>query len=120
MPAPAASRRPRRHSSGAIALTRDLAFASGIDAANRAMRTRLGRHLGSPARWSAAEADIATETTNRLLLYVPFEQGGLQGLDLTPSMRSELGISEETWCRAKGASELGHNGGPALDERAAA
>lgn len=95
-----------------IALTRDLAFASGIDAGNRSMRNA-GR-----TRWSEEDAAIAAETTNRLCLYVPFGQGGLMGLDLTPAMREDLGISEATWERAQRATRIGHNGGPALDREA--
>lgn len=102
----------------AITITRELAFAAGQDAANRAMAKRLGQKPRSPKRWSAAEADLATETINQLLLYVPVERGGLEGLNLSPKMRADLGITEESWRRARGDARVGHNGGPMLDEAA--
>ena len=76
-----------------LTLTRSLAFAAGMDAANRAMRTRLGQKPKSPARWTVAEHDIATATTNKLLLHVPCDQGGLAGIELTPTMRADLGLA---------------------------
>lgn len=57
-----------------ITLTRDLAFASGKDAGNNQMR-RAGRKA-----WNADDADLAATTTNKLLMHVPFEHGGLMGL----------------------------------------
>lgn len=86
-----------------LTITRELAFASGHDAAARAMR-KAGR-----SRWNADDAAIAAETTNRLLLYVPFERGGLDGLDLSAKMRDDLGISDETWEQAQRAKRIGHN-----------
>lgn len=86
-----------------IALTRELAFASGIDAANNAMR-KAGR-----SQWNDDDRDVATETTNRLLLYVPFEAGGLAGLDLAPHDRECLLIPDDVWERAQRDSRIGHN-----------
>lgn len=60
--------------SSRITLTRALAFASGMDAANRQMRA------ANRAAWNLADRNLATETTNRLLRHVPFEVGGLMGL----------------------------------------
>lgn len=71
-----------------ITLTADLAYAAGRDAGNRAMRKR------GDTRWSAEDAAIAAATTNRLMLYVPAENGGLQGLQLTQRDREMLGISD--------------------------
>lgn len=89
----------------AIMITRSLAFASGMDAANQAMRRRLAQEGSqSPAAWNAEEADIATATTNRLLLYVPFAEGGLGGLNLSPTQRAEVAISEDAWERAQEAA----------------
>jgi hypothetical protein len=63
-----------RTNSGAITLTRDLAFASGWDAGNAQMRK------ANRVKWNDDDASLAARTTNRLLTYVPFEHGGLQGL----------------------------------------
>lgn len=57
-----------------VILTRELAFASGADAANAQMR-RAGR-----SAWNSEDADLAASTTNRLLVHVPFAHGGLMGL----------------------------------------
>lgn len=86
-----------------ITLTRELAFASGTDAGNRAMR-KAGR-----TRWNEDDRDLATATTNRLLLYVPFEAGGLQGLDLSPRARDDLAIPNDVWKRAQRDLRIGHN-----------
>ena len=99
-------------------LTRELAFAAGQDAANRAMAKRIGQNPRSPKRWTAEEADIAAAKTNQLLLYVPFAQGGIEGLNLSPKMRADLGITEEGWARARGDGRIGDNGAPALDKAA--
>lgn len=103
-----------------IVLTRDIAFAAGMDAANRAMRTRIGQHPEAPQCWTEAEADIATAKTNGLLLYVPFEKGGLQGLSLSPTQRADLLIADQIWQRATAFNRAGNNGGPALDETVSA
>lgn len=58
----------------AVTLTRELAFASGQDAANQQMR-KAGR-----VKWNLSDRNLAAETTNRLLRHVPFEHGGLMGL----------------------------------------
>lgn len=86
-----------------ITLTRKLAFASGEDAANAAMR-KAGR-----SRWNDDDRDLATTTTNRLLLYVPFEAGGLQGLDLSPRDRERLLIPDDVWERTQRDQRIGHN-----------
>lgn len=86
-----------------ITLTRDLAFASGMDTANNAMR-KAGR-----SQWNDDDRDLATSTINRLLLYLPFEFGGLGGLDLSPRDRENLLIPDETWERAQRDSRIGHN-----------
>ena len=67
-------------------LTADLARASGFDAAERNMRAN-GR-----TAWSEDDADVAASTTNKLLLYVPFERGGLAGLLFSPKDRRDLGL----------------------------
>lgn len=79
-----------------IVLTRSLAFASGQDAGNARMR-KAGR-----TRWNLDDRNHAAEVTNRLLMHVPFEQGGLQGLPLSPAQMADLGVLSR------------HNGGPAL------
>ncbi len=97
-----------------ITLTRDLAFAAGQDAANKAMRIRIGQHPKQALRWNADERDIATSVTNELLLYVPVSAGGLDGFDLTAKQRADLLISDEKWGFYRERSMRCHNGGPAL------
>ena len=58
-------------------LTRELAFAAGTDAGNRHMSEHTLK------AWNRETYNAAVRETNRLLLYVPFEDGGLQGLTLT-------------------------------------
>lgn len=77
-------------------LTRQYAFASGQDAGNAQMR-KAGRSV-----WNTDDHDRAAEVTNALLLHVPFEQGGLHGLNLSPAQLASLGIQSR------------HNGGTAL------
>ena len=96
---------------GGVVLTRELAFASGQDAGNRSLRD------GGRTAWSPEDADISTATTNKLLLYVPFDKGGLEGLPLTMSMMSDLGLSREMVLRA-GGTIIGDNGGPLLEAKA--
>lgn len=86
----------------AATLTRELAFASGQDAANTAMR-KAGR-----TKWSQEDADLAALTTNKLLLYVPFDKGGLAGVPLTYLMLSDLGLTIEM-ADAAGAKIAGRN-----------
>lgn len=57
-----------------VTLTRELAFASGQDAANAAMR-KAGR-----TKWNLSDRNLAAATTNKLLRHVPFAHGGLMGL----------------------------------------
>jgi hypothetical protein len=57
-----------------IILTADIANASGTDAGNMSMR-RAGRE-----RWNEDDLEIACLTTNRLMLYIPLELGGLRGV----------------------------------------
>lgn len=57
-----------------VTLTRELAFASGQDAANAQMRK------ANRTAWNSDDASLAAEITNRLLMHVPFEHGGLMGL----------------------------------------
>jgi hypothetical protein len=57
-----------------ITLTRELAFASGQDAASAQMRK------ANRVRWNADDRDLAARITNQLLRHVPFELGGLMGL----------------------------------------
>ena len=57
-------------------MTRDLAFAAGLDAGNAQMRKACRK------TWNEDDYDLAAQTTNRLLLHVPFEQGGLYGIPL--------------------------------------
>lgn len=94
---------------GSIELTRERAFASGSDAAT--MRA----HQAGRAAWSREEADIAAAKTNKLLLYVPAEKGGLAGFLFTHSMIADLGLSVDDVIRS-GNHVAGHNGGPALAE----
>lgn len=89
-----------------ITLTRDLAFASGQDAGNVSMRK------GCRSSWNEDDRSIATSTTNRLLLHVPFAHGGLGGIPLTYSMLEDFGVTVHDALRA-GAEIVGHNGGPA-------
>lgn len=80
----------------AVTLTRDLAFASGTDAANAQMRAA-GR-----TRWNAEDRSLAVTKTNRLLLYVPVEHGGLGGIAhrLPPAHLVDLGLTEADVRRA--------------------
>ena len=68
-------------------MTYELAFAIGHDAANRHMSA----HTIKP--WNEEAYNVAVRTTNRLLLHVLAEEGGLKGLDLNEAQRQELGIS---------------------------
>lgn len=79
-----------------VTLTRDLAFASGQDAANAQMRAA-GR-----TRWNAEDRAVATSKTNRLLLYVPVEHGGLDGIAhrLSLAQLDDLGLTEADVRRA--------------------
>ena len=86
-----------------ITLTSELAFASGTDAANAAMR-KAGRSC-----WNEEDRNLAVATTNRLLLYVPADRGGLMGFDLSPSQREGLLIPEDVWDRAQRDWRIGHN-----------
>lgn len=61
-------------SRNAVLITRDLAFASGQDAGNAQMRKACRK------AWNEDDYNVAAELTNRLLMHVPFEQGGLQGI----------------------------------------
>ena len=71
----------------AITLTRELAFASGADAGNARVRR------GAARKWSDADYDVAVSATNRLLMHVPADQGGLMGLNLSAKQLSDLGIA---------------------------
>lgn len=90
-----------------VTLSRELAFAAGQTAADIRM------HKAGRTAWNDDERDLAVAKTNRLLLYVPFEQGGLGGLALTPSMLTDLGLTPEDVAKA-GEHVAGHNGGPAF------
>lgn len=57
-----------------VTLTADLAHCAGEDAANRQMRK------AARTRWSDEDWNTFVTTTNRLLMDVPLEQGGLQGI----------------------------------------
>lgn len=92
----------------AITLTAALARASGQDAGNIQMR-KAGR-----TRWNLADRNRAAKITNRLMLSVPFEQGGLYGLQFTHRMIEDLGVTVEQVI-ASGNTLRGHNGGPALE-----
>ena len=70
-----------------MALTADLARAAGTDAGNRHM----SGHTLKP--WNREAFTVAVRTTNRLLLNVPFEDGGLKGLNLNKEQMEELGIT---------------------------
>ncbi len=67
-------------------MDRNIAFACGEQIANKNMRKH-GRQA-----WHEEEFAAAARTTNRFLLDVPFEQGGLKGLDLSPEDRAGLGV----------------------------
>ena len=75
-------------------LTRELAFAAGTDAGNRHM----SGHTLRP--WSRDAYSVAVRETNRLLLYVPFEDGGFRGLTLTDKMLSDHGLDRATYERS--------------------
>ena len=72
-------------------LTRELAFAAGTDAGNRHMRP-----------WNRDAYNAAVRETNRLLLYVPFEDGGFRGLTLTDKMLDDHGLDRATYERSLG------------------
>lgn len=57
-----------------MTLSPAIAHAAGTDAGNAAMRK------GGRTKWSDEDYETAVRTTNRLMLYIPFEQGGLRGL----------------------------------------
>ena len=90
-----------------ITLTASLARASGLDAGNMQMR-KAGR-----TKWNLADRNRAAEVTNRLMLSVPFEHGGLGGLEFTHTMLDHLGVTAAQVIDS-GNNLLGHNGGPAL------
>ena len=77
-------------------LTRELAFAAGTDAGNR----RMSKHTLKP--WSRDAYNAAVRETNRLLLYVPFEDGGFRGLTLTDKMLDDHGLDRATYERSLG------------------
>lgn len=89
----------------AVTLTRDLACATGTDAGNQSMRKN-GR-----IRWNAEDQAIAASTTNRLLLHVPREHGGLGGVELPPHFLDGLGLTMDDVLKS-GNKIRGHNGGP--------
>ena len=97
-----AETRKAKSGRGGIILTREYAFASGMDAGNMAMR-KAGR-----TKWSQEDRNRATEVTNRLLLYVPFSEGGLEGLPFTARMLRTLGLTLEDIERS-GNRMAGHN-----------
>lgn len=76
-----------------ITLTRELAFASGTDASNAAMRK------GGRTAWSDEDYAIGIRVTNRLLMHIPLEQGGLQGLPYK-MLRKHLSAADIRECRA--------------------
>jgi hypothetical protein len=57
-----------------VTLDRGMAFAIGTHAGNMHM----DKHTLKP--WSEEARAIAAETTNRLLMHVPLEEGGLMGI----------------------------------------
>ena len=67
-------------------ITRDLAFAAGATAADMHMNP----HTLKP--WDQDACDKMVRTTNRLLMHVPMEKGGLKGMPLTQKQREELGV----------------------------
>ena len=69
-----------------LTITAELARSSGADAGDRAMR-KAGR-----TKWSVDDYNIAVSTNNRLLLHVPFEQGGLLGVPA--HMLSGMGLED--------------------------
>jgi hypothetical protein len=71
----------------AITLTRELAFASGQDAANAQMRK------ANRSKWNDDDAALAATTTNRLLMHVPAEFGGLQGIPFSVKQMLALGLA---------------------------
>ena len=75
-------------------LTRELAFAAGTDAGNRHM----SKHTLKP--WSRDAYNGAVREMNRLLLYVPFEDGGFQGLTITDKMLSDHGLDRAAYERS--------------------
>ena len=77
-------------------LTRELAFAAGTDVGNRCM----SKHTLRP--WSRDAYNAAVRETNRLLLYVPFEDGGFRGLTLTDKMLDDQGLDRATYERSLG------------------
>ena len=67
-------------------ITAELARAAGTDAGNRHMSA----YTIKP--WIRDAYNAAVCTTNKLLIHVPVEDGGLKGLHLTVEHRLELGL----------------------------
>lgn len=66
-----------------MTITRDLAFATGQDKSHALMRKRYANKGYTPydkQKQNAKEYAEGVELTNRLLMHVPFEQGGLMGI----------------------------------------
>ena len=70
-------------------ITAELARAAGTDAGSRHMSAHTLK------AWSHEAYSVAARTTNRLLMHVPVEDGGLKGLQLTAEHRAELGLELE-------------------------
>lgn len=68
-----------------LRLTRELAYASGQDAGNAAMRK------GGRSRWNEDDANIAAEVTNRLMVwggFLPAEAYEALGFGIHPMLRN--------------------------------
>jgi len=67
-----------------ITLDRSMAFAVGTHAGNMHM----DKHTLNP--WNEEAYNVAAETTNRLLMQVPFEEGGLMGIPIERLIKDGL------------------------------